>query len=267
MEVVSGLLVIDKPSGPSSHDVVGEVRRLLKTKAGHAGTLDSLASGVLLLLLGRATRLARFLQAGDKEYRAEIKLGQTTPTFDREGEIVEEKSVPLISRQRAQEILEQFSGEIQQLPPFYSAVKVGGQKLYQVARGKKRSFESLRAQLQKECPARNVTIYRLELIAQSADLWSLSVHCSAGTYIRTLAHDIGQAVGCGAHLQDLRRTRSGRFDLSRAINLQEAAKDWRKGFVAMEDLVTELPRLDLDEIQAERVRHESPVSWEGESLG
>ena len=263
---LSGLLVIDKPTGPSSHDVVQECRRSLETRIGHAGTLDPLASGVLVLLLGRATRLARFLQSTDKEYLAEIRLGQSTPTLDREGEIVEEKPVPPISRQGAQEVLAQFSGEIEQLPPLFSAVKVGGQKLYQIARGKDRSVGGLRARLEKERPPRKVTLYRLDLLAQSANLWTLAVHCSAGTYIRTLAHDLGQAVGCGAHLQALRRTRSGHFDLARAITLQEAATDWRNGFVSMDELLTELPRLDLEETQANRVQHGTPIYWERESV-
>ncbi len=264
--MISGLLVIDKPTGPSSHDVVQECRRLLKTKVGHAGTLDPLASGVLVLLLGRATRLARFLQITDKEYLAEIRFGQSTPTFDREGEIVEEKPVPPISRQGAQEVLAQFRGEIEQLPPLFSAVKVGGQRLYQIARRKDRCVGQQRARLEKERPSRKVTIYRLDLLTHSANLWTLAVHCSAGTYIRALAHDLGQAVGCGAHLQDLRRTRSGHFDLSRALTLQEAAKDWQNGFISMDELLTELPRLDLEETQADRVQHGTPIYWERESI-
>lgn len=259
-DLPSGLLVIDKPSGPTSHDIVEQVRRVLHTKVGHTGTLDPMATGVLPLLLGCATRLARFLQANDKEYLAQIKLGETTPTFDREGRILERKPVPPIDRKRALEILAQFTGDTQQSPPLFSAVKVQGEKLYQVARRQGRLAERQRTRLENKIPRRTVSIYGLRLLAQSADLWTLTVHCSAGTYIRTLAHDIGQAVGCGAHLHSLRRTRSGRFDLHQATTLESAPQEWQKAFFPMEDLLPELPRIDLNEIQAIRVQHGALIS-------
>lgn len=262
----NGVLVIDKPSGPTSHDIVQQMRQVVNTRIGHTGTLDPMATGVLILLLGRATRLARFLQPDDKEYLAEIKLGETTPTLDREGEVLERKPVPLISRDKAKKILAGFTGDIQQSVPLFSAVKVRGERLYDVARRKGGSSEQRRIWLEKTLPRRTVSIYRLEIVAQSTHLWTLEVHCSKGTYIRTLAHDLGQALGCGAHLHSLRRTRSGRFDLQRAASLEKATREWNEVIFPMEDLLPELPRIDLDEIQADRIRHGAPISWKRESL-
>jgi len=252
-----GALVVNKPSGPTSHDIVARVRAFSKTKVGHTGTLDPMATGVLPLLLGPATRLARFFQSNDKEYLGEIQLGQTTDTLDGEGEIVRKSSVPEISPQRAEEVLRKFSGEIQQQPPMFSAVKVGGKKLYQLARQKR----------EVERPWREVTIHRLELLKQGKEIWSLKVHCSAGTYIRTLAHDIGEALGCGAYLRKLQRTRSGCFDLSQALPLEEIENQWRENFYPVEELLPELPRIDLDEPQAVRIRHGNRISSSGTLQG
>ena len=209
-----------------------------------------MASGVLPLLLGPATRLARFFQSSDKEYLGEIQLGETTDTLDGEGEVIKKNPVPEISLQQAEEVLRQFTGEIRQQPPMFSAVKVGGKKLYQLAR-KKREVER---------PWREVTIQRLELLEQTREIWSLQIHCSAGTYIRTLAHDIGEALGCGAYLRKLQRIRSGCFDLSQALPLEGIENQWRENLYPMEELLPELPRIDLDAPQAVRIRHGNEIS-------
>lgn len=250
---LSGLLVVDKPKGPTSHDVVQKVRKLLNTKVGHTGTLDPLATGVLPLLLGQATRLARFFQGNDKEYEAQIKLGKTTRTYDEEGEVIEEKPAPKISSVEARQILAQFTGTIQQLAPLYSAVKVGGHKLYQLARRRSPAVS------EDARPSRTVSIYRIDLVEQGRDLWTLHLHCSAGTYIRSLAHEIGQAIGCGAYLQNLRRCRSGAFQISDAITLQDLPSKWQEVLLPVEALLPELPRIDLSHVQAARIIHGTPV--------
>jgi tRNA pseudouridine55 synthase len=248
-ESLCGALIVDKPSGPTSHDIVARARVLLKTKVGHTGTLDPLASGVLPLLLGRTTRLTRFFQSSDKEYLAEIQLGQTTNTLDAEGEVIQESSVPEISPQQAKEVLEEFTGEIQQQPPMFSAVKVGGKKLYQLARQK----------LEIDRPWRTVSVYRIDLLEQTREIWSLRVHCSSGTYIRSLAHEIGKTLSCGAYLRKLRRIRCGCFHLSGALPLEGIESQWREALLPMEKLLPELPRIDLDEQQAKRVRHGNEI--------
>ncbi|MGH9342000.1 MAG: tRNA pseudouridine(55) synthase TruB [Acidobacteriota bacterium] len=248
-----GILVVDKPKGPTSHDVVYSVRKLLKEKVGHTGTLDPLATGVLPLTLGQATRLTRFFQASDKEYTATIRLGQTTDTLDAEGQITSQKPVPPISRQAADEVLSGFRGEIQQLPPMFSAVKVGGRKLYELARKSQ----------QADRPLRSVFIERLEWVEQHPESWVLSLQCSSGTYVRALAHDIGQVLACGAFLAELRRTRSGPFDLSRAVTLERLASDWRSSLYPLEELLPELPRVDLDDRSAQLVRKGNGIRLEG----
>ena len=248
-EFLCGALVVDKPSGPTSHDIVARARALLRTKVGHTGTLDPMASGVLPLLLGRTTRLTRFFQSSDKEYLAEIHLGQTTDTLDAEGEVIQERSVPEISPQQAQEVLEEFTGEIQQQPPMFSAVKVGGKKLYQLARQK----------LEIDRPWRTVSVYRIELLEQTREIWSLRVHCSSGTYVRSLAHGIGKTLSCGAYLRKLRRIRCGCFHLSEALPLEGIESQWQEALFPMEKLLPELPRIDLNEQQAKRIRHGNEI--------
>jgi tRNA pseudouridine55 synthase len=197
--------------------------------------------------------LTRFYQSSDKEYLAEIQLGQTTDTLDGEGEVLQESPVPEVSPQQAYEVLNKFTGEIRQQPPMFSAVKVKGKKLYQLARQKR----------EVERPWRQVTIHRLELLKQEREIWNLSVCCSAGTYIRTLAHDIGEALGCGAYLRKLQRTRSGCFDLSQALPLEGIESQWRENLYPMEELLPELPRIELNEPEAARVRHGNGISRSG----
>jgi tRNA pseudouridine55 synthase len=249
VSLMDGLLIIDKPVGPTSHDVVYQVKRLLKTKVGHTGTLDPLAAGVLPLLVGRATRLARFFQNEDKEYLAEIELGTSTDTCDREGRMISQAPVPELSREQVVEILSAFVGRIRQQPPLYSAIKVQGKKLYELAR----------RQVEVTPPERTVEIRTLELLQWSDGKIRLRVECSAGTYIRSLARDIGAKIGCGAFLAALDRTRSGPFHRSSAILLAEMSDAWRNHLIPLEDLLPGLPRVDVDEPMAARVRHGNPI--------
>ncbi len=246
---LDGVLAVDKPSGPTSHDVVDQVRRILQTRAGHTGTLDPLATGVLPLVLGKATRLSQYLQGKDKEYRAVIRLGRTTDTGDREGKTLQERPLSPVSDARALEVLSRFEGEIEQRAPLYSAVKVKGKRLYKLAR-----------QGQKpERPLRRVTIRSIELLERSQERWTVLVNCSAGTYIRSLAEDVGEVLGFGAHIEDLRRTRSGPFDLEHSIPLQAVASSWEEAFVPMQELLPEFPGVEIDSALAARVRHGNEI--------
>ena len=208
-----GVLVVDKPAGMTSHDVVDEVRRTFGwKKVGHAGTLDPLATGVLVLLVGAATRSQpRFLN-DDKEYRGRIVFGAETTTHDAEGEVVARHEGPLaIDRATLEAALAAFRGEIRQLPPMVSAVKHKGKPLYKYAR----------KGVEVEREERPVTIHRLDLLALEGLEAEVDVRCSKGTYVRTLAHDIGRRLGCGAYLKALRRTRSGPFSVKDARPLAE----------------------------------------------
>lgn len=247
--VRDGVLVIDKPEGPTSHDVVESARRTLRTRAGHTGTLDPLATGVLPLVLGKATRLSRFYQNQDKEYLARIGLGRVTETYDREGAVVRKSPVPELSTREVRGFLDRFVGEIQQRPPLYSAIRVQGRRLYELARSCQAG----------EAPLRLVRIHGIDLLERSREQWTIQARCSAGTYIRTLAHDLGDAVGCGAFLESLRRTRSGAFDLSQAVPAERMKEEWNRAFVPLEKLLPELPRVELDDSQARRVRHGNRV--------
>ena len=249
-----GVLVVDKPEGPTSHRIVQTVRRQLELKVGHTGTLDPLASGVLPLVLGRATRLARFFQSHDKEYVAEVRLGSTTDTYDREGTVLQERPVPPLTRNEVRGFLDQFEGTLKQLPPMYSAIKVGGRKLYELARKNE----------EQQRPLRTVIIYRIDLLDSQADTWKLRVHCSSGTYIRSLAYDLGEAVGCGAHLENLRRTRSGIFQLEGSTSIEDLEQDWEQAFHPMEQLFPEMPQIELDPIRSNRVRHGGEIPVESE---
>lgn len=203
------MLVVDKPAGMTSHDVVNVVRRLAGIRqVGHTGTLDPLATGVLVMLLGPATRLSQFLVGCDKVYRAGLRLGIATTTYDATGEIVGENPVS-ITTDEFEAALATFRGEILQTPPMYSAVKVGGKKLYKLARQGK--------EVQRK--PRPVTIHRLKVLSWAPPDVCLEVACSSGTYIRSLAHDLGQVLGCGAHLATLTRMQVGDFCLEQSHSL------------------------------------------------
>ena len=205
-----GVLLLDKPLGLSSNDALQKARRLLRAeKAGHTGTLDPLATGLLPLCFGAATKFSQLNLEADKCYLATLKLGQRTSTGDREGEVVEARPVDF-DTDRLHQALASLRGEIDQVPPMHSALKVDGKALYQLAR----------AGVQVERAPRRVTIHALELLSHEADSMQLHVHCSKGTYIRTLAEDLGERLGCGAHLSALRRTHSGPLSLEGALTLE-----------------------------------------------
>jgi len=205
---VDGVLVVDKPAGPTSHDIVDRARRVLGTRrVGHTGTLDPFATGVLPLCLGRATRLARFLTAGEKAYRARLRLGFATTTDDLTGEPLGAPREVDFSPSTLESALAALVGDLDQVPPAFSARQVGGQRLYELAR---RGEAVARA-------ASPVSVYALELVSRGASTLELDVRCSAGTYVRALARDLGERLGCGAHLVSLRRTRSGGFGLENAV--------------------------------------------------
>jgi tRNA pseudouridine55 synthase len=246
---LDGLLVIDKPEGPTSHDVVARARRLLRIPGvGHTGTLDPMATGVLPLVLGRATRLARFLTSDAKRYQAEVRLGVATDTYDRQGETTGDAVAVTVARDAVEAALEAFRGEITQTPPPYSAKKIGGVSAHRLAR---------RGEAVTPAPVQ-VTVHHLELLDFAGDRLTLDVHCSAGFYVRSLAHDLGAALGCGAHLTALRRTASGDWTLAHAIPLADCERDieaMRARVVAPSELLTGWPAVTVNVDGERRVRH------------
>jgi tRNA pseudouridine55 synthase len=262
--LISGVLNVDKPAGMTSHDVVNRVRRLAgQRRVGHAGTLDPMATGVLVVCLGQATRLAEYLTRHDKGYRATVRLGQTTDTYDAEGQITGEFCGKLPDRDTIESHLGRFRGEIEQVPPVYSAIKMDGQPLYRRAR----RGESI-------TPAsRHVVIHRLDLMAWDAPALTLEIDCSAGAYIRSLAHDLGAALGCGAHLSALTRLRSGQFRLESAhpldVLLAEAdGGEWSRRLLPMDVAVAEFDALELTDDDVTRISYgqaiNGPASRQGE---
>ncbi len=209
---ISGILLLDKPPGLTSNAALQEVKHLYKAqKAGHTGSLDPLATGMLPLCFGNATKISAFLLDADKRYQVRVKLGEATSTADAEGEIIETSPADHITEADVLALLPQFSGEIEQLPPMYSAVKHKGQRLYQLAR----------QGLEVEREARQVTIFDLRLTHFDAPEFDLDVHCSKGTYVRTLAEDMGKALGVGAHVSVLRRTQVGPFHEEGMISMEQ----------------------------------------------
>jgi tRNA pseudouridine55 synthase len=246
-----GVLNINKPSGMTSHDVVQKVRRIAQEKrVGHTGTLDPLATGVLVLCVGKATRIAQYLEAGEKEYDAVMRLGVTTDTLDAEGRVLETKQYMPPPLQNIIDALARFRGEIMQQPPLFSAIKVGGIPSYKLAR---RGTAAVLA-------PRRVTIYRIDLAAYDDPFVRLRVRCSKGTYIRSLCADIGESLGMGAHLSNLVRTRSGRFSVENALSLERLAEQGvEKALVPLDEALADFPAATVSERDAERVRHGNPV--------
>ncbi|MED5463540.1 MAG: tRNA pseudouridine(55) synthase TruB [Myxococcota bacterium] len=236
--MVDGVLVIDKHAGPTSHDVVDSVRKILKMrKVGHTGTLDPAATGVLPIVLGKGTKLSRYLTGNNKSYRGTITLGVTTETLDAEGEVVEERPVD-VDQEAIIAAVEKFRGEIDQVPPMFSAKKMDGKRLYQLAR----------EGIEVEREAKKVTIFDLTIVEIDLPHVVVDVTCSAGTYIRVLAEDIGSELGCGAHLSALRRTESGVFSLKSAITLDELADDPEAGLarlVPLSQALESLPKIQI----------------------
>lgn len=261
-----GILVIDKPAGPTSFDVVRRVRSVLGVKkAGHTGTLDPAATGVLPLCLGDATRVAGYITEGDKAYDAVVRLGRETDTLDAEGRVVAEAPVPALGAELLEEALARFRGTYPQTPPMYSAVRVGGKRLYELAR----------AGEEVERAARQVTVHALELRDFSTTGLTLSLRCSKGFFVRALAQELGRALGCGAHLEALRRTASGPFRLAQAIPLAEVearAKEGPEGLAAVaarlvpaSEALLDMPAWTVGREDAVRVRHGVPLEVQGVS--
>lgn len=249
---ISGILVVDKPVGMTSHDVVETIRRGTNIRrAGHTGTLDPRASGVLVVLVGPAVRLSEFVSAADKRYQAILRLGSTTDTFDAEGHFTRQESAPVeVTEAQFEEVLSRFIGEIEQTPPPFSAVKVHGRHAYDMARaGEEVSLEP-----------RKIQVHHLEVLEWALPEVVIDVHCSSGTYVRSLANDVGVALGCGAYLVGLRRTKSGRFSLRDAIplrKLQEAftAGNWAQFLIPAAEALSEWPAVELTPDQVEEVKH------------
>jgi len=245
MAAPDGLLVVDKPAGWTSHDVVGRVRRLAQTrKVGHAGTLDPMATGVLVLGIGRATRLLGHLALTDKAYDATIRLGATTVTDDAEGEVKEVRDANAVTDAAVAEVMSALTGDLQQVPSSVSAVKVDGV----------RSYARVRAGEAVELKARAVTVSRFALLARRGDDLDVAVECTSGTYVRALARDLGAALGVGGHLTALRRTRVGAFGLDVARTLEQAATDAEAGALGVVPLdaavAAAFPRRDLNQDEA-----------------
>ncbi len=270
-----GILIIDKPEGWTSHDVVGKTRKILRTKRiGHTGTLDPFATGVLVILVGKATRLAQFLDKDKKSYEAEIAFGFETDTGDRTGNAKSEVQIAKqVLIEEIEKVLPEFGGEIMQTPPMYSAKKIEGKKLYELAR----------KGIEIEREAVKVKIYELELINETRNSkletrnFTLRVSCSAGTYIRTLAEDIGRKLETGAHLAELRRTHAGKFDISQAVTLEELEKivaENRLGeiLISMNEAVSHLPQISLTDEEITKTRsgmklkREDFAAKEGENI-
>ena len=238
-----GILIIDKPAGWTSMDVCAKLRGILREKRiGHAGTLDPMATGVLPVFVGRATKAVQFAENGRKEYRAVLKLGTVTDTQDTTGTVLEAHPVT-VGADEVRAALEHFTGELLQLPPMYSALKVNGQKLYDLARQGKTVERKPRA----------ITVYEMELLEQSApDEFTLRVVCSKGTYIRTLCHDLGQALGCGGCMAALRRTEASNFRIDEAVTLEDVQREGEALLRPTDSLFRQYPAYTIPSTEQER---------------
>ncbi|NWG35577.1 MAG: tRNA pseudouridine(55) synthase TruB [Chloroflexi bacterium] len=258
---ISGVLVVDKPVGMTSHDVVQAIRNGTGLRrAGHTGTLDPRASGVLVILIGPAVRLSEYVSASDKRYQAIIRLGAKTDTFDADGKFTQSSQPINITEQQFEEVLKTFIGEIEQTPPPYSAVKVQGRKAYEMARKGE----------EVELAPRKITVHHLEVLEWAPPEVVIDVHCSSGTYVRSLANDLGEKLGCGAYLVGLRRTKSGRFSLRDAVplrKLQEAfqAGNWYQYLIPAAEALGDWPAIELNPDDVEGVRHGHRVKAEADT--
>lgn len=248
--MIDGILNLDKPSGMTSHDVVAQMRTIAdQRRVGHAGTLDPMATGVLLICLGRATRMSEYLMDSKKVYRARVYLGVTTDTYDAEGEMVATAPVTA-GREDVEVALEGFRGEILQVPPMYSALKRDGEPLYRLAR----------RGITVERPPRAVTIHRLEMTAWEPPELTLKLTCSRGTYVRSLAHDLGQALGCGGHLAGLIRLASGDFRVEDAAPLADVTPERLPELVLpLDAALRDRPALHLNAAATRALRSGLPI--------
>ena len=255
----NGIIIIDKPQDWTSMDVCAKVRGILREKrVGHGGTLDPMATGVLPVFVGRATRAVEFAENGRKEYVAGLRLGLVTDTQDTTGTVLEERPVSATAAE-VEAALGRFVGDLQQIPPMYSAIKIGGQKLYALAR-KGQSVER---------KPRSITVYELELLERTGEAdYRLRCLCSKGTYLRTLCHDIGQALGCGGAMSSLRRTMAAGFSLDQAVTLEDVQAQGEALLLPTDSLFSQhsalLLRSDRDE---RRVRCGNPISLPGTADG
>jgi tRNA pseudouridine55 synthase len=265
--MTSGIIIVDKPEGLTSHDVVARLRRILKTRRiGHTGTLDPFATGVLVMLVGKATRLAQFLDKDKKEYEATIRFGFETDTGDKTGELrITNYELRNVSDDELENVLKDFQGEIEQTPPMYSAKKVDGKKLYELAR---KGIEIERKPVK-------VTIYEIEKMEngkrkmENENTFDVKIRvvCSAGTYIRTLAEDIGKKLKIGAHLAALRRTRAGQFDLSKAVTIEELEEIVSKDklgevLISMNDALAHLLKVTLNDEEIKNTQNGKKLKFE-----
>jgi tRNA pseudouridine55 synthase len=252
---LTGILNVDKPPGLTSHDVVDAIRRVTgQRKVGHAGTLDPMAAGVLLVCLGQATRVAEYLMAGRKRYRATIVLGTTTDTYDAEGQVLESGGRTNFEQHKLERALEVFTGQIEQVPPVYSAIKHKGQPAHRLARQGKAV----------ELEPRPVEIYDIVVLDWTAPALIIEVECSPGTYVRSLAHDLGQEMGSGAHLGALVRLRSGRFRLEDAASLARIEEAFEHGegeryLLPIDEALLDWPAVVVNADQARRISQGQPI--------
>lgn len=254
---MDGVLNINKPAGMTSHDVVQRVRAVLKEKrVGHTGTLDPMATGVLVLCAGKATRIARFLEAGVKEYQAVLRLGISTDTLDAEGKVLETRAYDPPSRQAVSAVLRSLTGPILQQPPVYSAIKVAGVP----------SYKRARSGTAEPLAPRTVVIHHLALTSYDDPLIGLEIRCSKGTYIRSLCADIGNALGMGGHLANLVRTRSGRFTLAQSVTLEQLAEAAQAGrllasvLIPLDDALAEMPSIRVPDADVLKITHGNRVA-------
>ncbi len=225
---MNGVIVVDKPKGLTSHDVVLKVKRVLGArKVGHLGTLDPIATGVLPLVVNRATKYATVLQQGVKQYVTTLKLGEETDTYDAEGRVLKRVPTDTVTAEDVERVLKGFCGRIKQVPPMFSAVKRNGVPLYKLAR---------RGVVVEREP-KEVEVYSVEVLRIDMPFVEFRVDCSRGTYLRTLCHDAGRLLGCGAHLVELKRTRSGRFTLADSVHLRSPKEVFLERLIALEDLL------------------------------
>ena len=249
---MDGIVIVDKPQGWTSQDVVSKLRGVYKTRRiGHGGTLDPLATGVLPVFVGRATRGVEFFEHAEKTYETVLRLGLTTDTEDITGTTLEEKPAN-VTREQLEGVLQQFRGDILQVPPMYSAIKINGQKLYDLARKGK----------EVERQARPVTIYKLECLSFDGAAARLLVHCSKGTYIRTLCKDIGAALGCGGCMEALRRVSAGSYTLEQAVSLQALIEtdDPGKYLIPVDSMFSQYEQVTLTPKQTLRCRNGNSFS-------
>ena len=253
---IHGIVLLDKRQGISSNKALQEVKRLYNAnKAGHTGSLDPLATGLLPVCLGEATKVSAYMLEDDKRYQTVIQLGVMTDTGDVDGTVIERKKVPEISNEQLSTCLEQFIGEIEQVPPMYSALKHNGKKLYELAR------EGITV----ERKARKITIYAIECLDFSNSLLTLDVKCSKGTYIRTLAEDIGHTLGCGATVKELRRTEAGQFVLANAriiekLQAMESDEDLQALLIAVDKPLQSMPAIQVSQIEADLIQQGQRIS-------